>query len=112
MSDRTIEPRDGIEVFVNKGGRISIKQEQLSAYHGELEDVIVVVHPDDAPRLIEFLEDARQEALEFEPESEPASDQPTGRASKFPFESKAPTKPVAPNPPVRRTSRPPERLSL
>ena len=45
-----IEPRPGLEVFLNEGGRISIKQ---IAWNDE--DAMVVVHPDDVPRLIELL---------------------------------------------------------
>jgi len=59
MSDRKIEPREGIEVFVNERGTISIKQEYLD----DEDTSVVVVHPDDVDRLIEFLKDTKIEAL-------------------------------------------------
>jgi SOS-response transcriptional repressor LexA len=46
-----IEPRPGLEVFTNQGGLITLKQEDPL---GD-DDHIVVVHPDDVDRLVEFL---------------------------------------------------------
>jgi len=60
MGEKRIEARPGLEIFVNKGGNISIKQ-----IDREGED-LVVVHPDDVPRLIELLRQAQEEALNFE----------------------------------------------
>lgn len=57
MAERKIQARDGIEVFVNQGGTISIKQDNMLD-----DEEIVIVHPDDVDRLIEFLRDAKEEA--------------------------------------------------
>jgi hypothetical protein len=54
----TIPPRPGLEVFVDKNGTITIRQNELVP---SLEPT-VVVHPDDVPALITMLEDARREA--------------------------------------------------
>jgi hypothetical protein len=59
MSDRVIPARDGIEVFLNESGTISIKQEDSM---GHDEPCIVVVHPDDVDALVSFLQDVKQEA--------------------------------------------------
>lgn len=60
-----IEPREGIEVYLNKAGGICIRQE--SNY---TDDPVIFVHHEDVPRLIEHLEAVRQEALDFVPEPE------------------------------------------
>jgi hypothetical protein len=53
MNDkRRIEPRPGLEVFPNEGGTISIKQ--IGALAGD--EQIVVVHPEDVPKLVAMLE--------------------------------------------------------
>jgi len=57
-----IEPRPGLEVFHNKGGRISIRQIDWT----DAEEVIVVVHPDDVPRLIELLNKQLSMISEYE----------------------------------------------
>lgn len=43
-----LEPREGLEVYVNEQGSISIKQE----VHWDDEPQVVVFHPDDAKWLI------------------------------------------------------------
>ena len=57
MGDWKIDTRDGLEVFLNDAGTISIKQD--AAYE---DPSLVVVHPDDVDRLIGFLQAARDEA--------------------------------------------------
>ena len=52
-SSSTINPRPGLEVFENKAGNISISQ--IGGFDEEVNGV-VVVHPDDVPRLIEILQ--------------------------------------------------------
>ena len=71
MSEWVIPMRDGIEVFVNKGGLISLKQ--LSEDPNS--DVIVAVEPDDVPKLIRFLEAARQEAMNYRQEEADAEEE-------------------------------------
>lgn len=66
MSNK-IPSRPGLEVFVNEGGTISIKQEEHD------EDSIVVVHPGDVDRLVELLQVAKAEALEVEGEIDPSA---------------------------------------
>ena len=61
-----IPPRPGLEVFVNEGGTVSIKQIE-SGYPID-DESIVIVHPDDVPRLIKMLEEARDEAASFVPD--------------------------------------------
>lgn len=63
----TIPPREEIEVFVNKGGNISIRQD---GFRQRQEDPIVEVAPEDVPKLIELLEQAAADAAEFVPEPE------------------------------------------
>jgi uncharacterized protein YlxW (UPF0749 family) len=58
MPKMNIPSRDGIAVFVNEGGTISIQQDRPL---GDESD-IVVVHPSDVQQLIEFLEAAKAEA--------------------------------------------------
>lgn len=54
----TIHPRPGVEVYVNEGGTISIKQLPVSEADGEQ---IVAVHPDDLDELITILKAAADE---------------------------------------------------
>ena len=58
-----IEPREGVEVYVGQNGHVCIKQESMSQ-----EEMIVVLHHEDIPKLIEYLEVVRQEALDFVPD--------------------------------------------
>jgi hypothetical protein len=64
LSTRRIPPRLGIEVYENEGGTITIKQSDPMD-----DDHIVVVHPDDVPTLIRFLEEVRQDILTEEDSS-------------------------------------------
>lgn len=59
MTERRIPPREAIEVFVNENDTISIKQISLMGQ----DDCVVAVHPEDVPRLIQFLEETREEIL-------------------------------------------------
>jgi hypothetical protein len=61
MGEGRIEPRPGLEGFINQGGNISIQQIDRD------EEAIVVVHPEDVPKLIELLHRAHQDALNLEP---------------------------------------------
>lgn len=63
-----IEPRSGLEVFVNKRGLISIAQVEANTVPAD-EPSIVVVHPEDVPRLIEMLKRVAREATDPEEES-------------------------------------------
>lgn len=65
MSNLRLEPRPGLEVFVNQSGSITIAQIE----HPQ-EKNLVVVHPDDVPRLIEMLQTAREDAAGFVPNEE------------------------------------------
>ena len=60
-----IEPREGVEVYVGRNGDVCIKQDSMSQ-----EEIIVMLHHEDVPKLIEHLESARQDALDFVPEPE------------------------------------------
>lgn len=62
-----IEPRPGIEVFVNKSGTVSIAQITRDFPN---EDPIVTVHADDVPQLIRMLKGVAKEAREAGPELE------------------------------------------
>jgi hypothetical protein len=65
-----IEPRPGLEVFVNKSGTVSISQITDTFPN---EDPIVTVHPDDVPQLIRMLKATATEARETGPELEEES---------------------------------------
>ena len=54
MADREMKQ---LEVFVNKGNTVSIRQEQF----GE-DDAIIAVHPFQIPLLIKWLREAKKEA--------------------------------------------------
>jgi hypothetical protein len=56
--ERKVEPRDGFEVYISKANNICIKQVNL--LDGE---TVIIIHPDDVTKLIEFLQDAHQETL-------------------------------------------------
>ena len=60
-----IEPRSGLEVFLNKAGLISIAQVEANTVPAD-EPSVVVVHPGDVPRLIEMLKRVAREATEPE----------------------------------------------
>ena len=53
-----IESRDGAEVYASDAGFVCIKQSTAVT-----SEVIVMIHPDDIPQLIEGLQEAQQEAL-------------------------------------------------
>lgn len=53
-----LEPREGLEVFVNENGTVSIKQE----VHWDEEAQIIVVHPDDAKWLVNAILKVAEEA--------------------------------------------------
>lgn len=55
-----IPPRDGVEVFVNQGGGVTIKQETM--YDGE---ATISLHLDEVLQLIELLKKVHQDALDF-----------------------------------------------
>lgn len=55
-----IPPRDGVEVYVNQGGGITIKQETM--HTGES---LISLHLDEAFQLIELLKKAHQDALDI-----------------------------------------------
>lgn len=61
MKDMRIDPRPGLEVFVNQSGSITIAQIEID----RAEQNLVIVHPDDVPRLIEMLQIARKNAADF-----------------------------------------------
>lgn len=60
-----IPSRPGLDVFANKTGMISI--EQIDS--GDPDRTIVVVHPGDVDLLIRHLQDARERALEIDPDA-------------------------------------------
>lgn len=60
---RRIEPKEGIEIFVNKACHISLKQESLY----DREENLIVIHREDVPLFIEHLQAVYQEALECKP---------------------------------------------
>lgn len=60
-----IEPRLGVEVFVNEGSTISISNPDQLDEHGQITDVIVQIHPDYIDAVISALQDAKKEILEF-----------------------------------------------
>ena len=63
----TIEPREKIVVYLTQDGQVCIKQISMMA-----DEADVFVHHEDIPKLIEYLEAVRQEALDFvaDPEDE------------------------------------------
>lgn len=64
-----IDPRDGIEVFVNGNGNISLKQNSLAC--GE---TIIALHPDEVLELIGILQKIHQDAIAFREEEESSSE--------------------------------------
>ena len=60
-----IPASDEVEVYVSRIGQVCLKS---PSFHGEVS--IIAVNPHDVQRLIEYLEEARQEALEFVPKDE------------------------------------------
>jgi hypothetical protein len=62
----SIPRRAGLEVFINEGNTISLKQDDWPD-----EDVVIAVHPDDVPRLISLLQEARAQIENGEEPSDP-----------------------------------------
>lgn len=60
-----IEPRLGVEVFVNQVNTISISNPDQLDEHGHTNDVVVQIHPDYIDAVISALQDAKKEILEF-----------------------------------------------
>ena len=54
---RIIEERREVEVYVGQKGHVCIKQ---VGFEGT--DMIVMMHPDDVPRMIDFLKESQAEA--------------------------------------------------
>lgn len=59
-----IEPRLGVEVFVNEGNTISISNPDQLDEHGQNTDVIVQIHPDYIDAVIKALQTAREKIIE------------------------------------------------
>jgi|GEM_PF-3242868 len=59
-----IEPREGVEVYVSVKCNVIIKQETSFGEN------MIIIHPDDVPKVIEFLQEALQQALNCEPEND------------------------------------------
>lgn len=68
---RKIEPKEGVEIFVNKKCGITIRQESLY----DQEENLVVIQKEDIPLFIEHLQAVYQEALECEPDEEESEDE-------------------------------------
>ncbi|MFC2997363.1 hypothetical protein ACFODO_19375 [Acinetobacter sichuanensis] len=56
-----IEPRLGVEVYVNQENTISISNPEQNNEHGEIEDVIVCIHPDYVDAVIDALQKCKAE---------------------------------------------------
>lgn len=56
-----IEPRLGVEVYVNNEETISITNPNQENAHGEVEDVVVRIHPDYIDDVIKALQECRKE---------------------------------------------------
>ena len=54
---RTIEERREVEVYAGQNGHVCIKQLDFKS-----EEMLVLLHPDDVPHLIEYLREAQAEA--------------------------------------------------
>lgn len=54
---RVIEERKEVEVYAGQRGHVCIKQIDFKE-----EEMLVLLHPDDVPRLIEYLKEAQAEA--------------------------------------------------
>lgn len=59
METRTIDSRDGVEVYVGANGHVCIHQDRID------DDVVVIFHREDVPELIEYLKASYQEAVDF-----------------------------------------------
>jgi hypothetical protein len=57
-----IPARSGLEIFVNDGGTITIRQDDPLTFASTGDEPMVVVHPDDVSMLIRALEEARRKA--------------------------------------------------
>lgn len=60
-----IEPRLGVEVYVNQENTISIANPDQENKHGEVQDVIVRIHPDYVDAVIEALQKCKAEILKI-----------------------------------------------
>lgn len=58
-----IEPRLGVEVYVNNENTISITNPDMKNEHGHVEDVIVRIHPDYIDEVIDALKKCKSEIL-------------------------------------------------
>ena len=62
---RKIEPKEGVEIFVNTKCNITLKQNSFEGI-----EQIIVIHKEDIPLFIKHLEEVHKEALECEPDTE------------------------------------------
>jgi hypothetical protein len=58
----SLPARSGLEIFVNDGGTITIRQDDPATFASPGEEPMIVVHPDDVSTLIRALEEARRRA--------------------------------------------------
>lgn len=56
-----IEPRLGVEVYVNNGKTISVVNPNQENEHGQVEDVVVEIHPDYVDAVIKALQKCKAE---------------------------------------------------
>jgi hypothetical protein len=66
---RVIEERRGIEVYAGQNGHVCIKQEDFKG-----EEMLVLLHPDDVAKLINYLREAQAEAYVIRAAATPSSD--------------------------------------
>jgi len=65
MSSRKIEPKDGLEIFVNAYCNITLKQVSSLG-----EEALIVVDRSDVPTLIKYLQELYDESADCVPETE------------------------------------------
>lgn len=56
-----IEPRLGVEVYVNQENTISVVNPDQENEHGQVEDVVVRIHPDYIDAVIDALQKCKTE---------------------------------------------------
>lgn len=56
-----IEPRLGVEVYINQENTISVVNPDQENEHGQVEDVVVRIHPDYVDAVIEALQKCKTE---------------------------------------------------